>query len=63
MKESSLAPSIHLAAGQFATRARHGAPRRFGETLDGIWMTFGLLNFIEPTVGHAISVIGSTRQK
>jgi hypothetical protein len=27
---------------------------RFGETLDGIWMMLGLLNFIEPIVGHAI---------
>src|SRR5258708_2743404 len=40
-KEGGLASSIHLAAGQFAARARYGAPRWFGETLDGIRMTLG----------------------
>jgi hypothetical protein len=50
-KESGLASSIHLAAGQFAA-TRHGAPRRFGETLDGIRMPLGLLNFVEPIVVH-----------
>jgi hypothetical protein len=33
MSNDGLAPSIDLAAGQFAARARYGASRWFGETL------------------------------
>ena len=51
-KEGGLASSIHLATGQFATCARYGASWWFGETLDGIRMTLGLLNFVEPVVVH-----------
>jgi hypothetical protein len=52
MSSDGLAPSIDLAAGQFAARA-YWLPQWFGETLDGIRMTLGLLNFIEPVVVHS----------
>jgi hypothetical protein len=53
MSNDGLAPSIDLAAGQFAARARYWLPQWFGETRDGIRMTLGLLNFIEPVVVHS----------
>ena len=62
--EGGLAPSIHLAAGQFAIRARYGAARRFSQAPDGIRMAFGLLDFVEPIVVHS-EFLGwlATRQK
>ena len=48
-----LASSIDLAAGRFAARARYRAPRRFGETLDGIRMTLRLLTLIQTIIVHS----------
>jgi hypothetical protein len=62
-KEGGLASSIHLAAGQFAARARYGAPRWFGEARDDIRMALEFLDFVEPVIVHADSLVGSTRQK
>jgi hypothetical protein len=51
-KESGLAASIHLAAGQFAARVINTPSLRASEALDGVRMALGLLDFVEPVVVH-----------
>jgi len=52
-EESGLAPSVELAARQFATAARYRAPLRLREALDGIRMTLRLLTLVQTIIVHS----------